>query len=81
MKNQQDTEIQDNLLQSCGKQVRITYIPYKYINDKGLYTEAFRITKGAIENICCSYVYIINDHDCFEIFQMKQILEMVEIVE
>ena len=63
---------------TLGKRVRITYVPYKFIDDIN-HPYFYKTTSGIIENITCSNIYIINDNGCFEILRLKQILEMVQI--
>jgi hypothetical protein len=75
---------ESKLLRSCEKKVRITYVPWKFINDYGGYIHTRIYSKcivGTIENITPYHIYIINENGCLEIFQMKQIIEMVEVID
>ena len=71
-------EHQETFNNTRGNKVRITYVPYKYIDDIN-HPYFYKTTFGIIENMTCSNIYIINDNGCFEIFRLKQILEMVQI--
>jgi hypothetical protein len=64
-------------INSYGKKVKITYIPWKYFNLTD--GDVFKTADGVIENLTSKYIYIKNNNDCFEIFQLRQILEMVEV--
>jgi hypothetical protein len=64
---------------TCGKRVKITYTPYQYIDEISSLS-IFKSTIGTIDNMTCEHIYIINDDDCIEMFRIKQILEMIQIL-
>ena len=71
-----NTEYHDSFTEkTCGKVVRIDY--WRDFDKRR--EMPFETTYGVIVNWCPSYTYIINKNGCFEVFQTKDIKQMVEV--